>query len=152
MLHQFGAARDRVGIAVDAEHAAIGGLEHGARVAAAAERAIDIVLAVLGRKHLQHFGEHHWNVAAHAPPSISLSRCALRRAMLCASAAAKASASQIWNFCDRPTKAMRSFKPAWAIMASGRRTRPPSSNGKSCVRPTMARAVSSWAGDRKGSS
>src|SRR5262249_30740640 len=108
-----------VRIAVDAEHAAIGGLEDRLCVAAAAEGAVDIMRAVPGRQHLEHFGEHHGKVA-HAPSpasrAISRSRCAFMRAMDCASAFAKASASQIWNFCDRPTKATRSLRPACSII------------------------------------
>ena len=46
MRDQRLAARDGVGIAVDAQHAAIGGFQNGAGIAAAAERAVDIVRAV----------------------------------------------------------------------------------------------------------
>src|SRR6185437_5371905 len=86
---QGAAAFDRIGVAVDAEHAAIGGFKNRAAVAAAAERAVDIVLAVLRREQAQHLGEHHRNMdAAHAPPSFAASNLALRRAMLSASTAA----------------------------------------------------------------
>ena len=44
--HQLFAARDRIGIAVDAEHAAIAGFEDGARITAAAESAVDVMGAV----------------------------------------------------------------------------------------------------------
>ncbi len=88
VLHEVLAARDGVGIAVDAEHAAIGGFEDGARIAAATERAVDIVRAVLGRQHLQHLREHHGAMAAHGLTSLAASNFALRRATLSASTAA----------------------------------------------------------------
>ena len=88
MLDQRLAARDGVGIAVDAEDAAIGGLEDGAGISAAAEGAIDVVLAVLRREQLQHVGEHDGNVAAHPPPSFAASKRAFMRATLSASTAA----------------------------------------------------------------
>ena len=46
--HQRLAAGDGFGIAVDAQHAAIGGFQNGAGIAAAAESAVNIVRAVLG--------------------------------------------------------------------------------------------------------
>ena len=55
MLDQRLAARDGVGIAVDAQHAAIGGFQNGAGIAAAAEGAVDIVRAVARRQRRQHF-------------------------------------------------------------------------------------------------
>src|SRR5690242_15016839 len=135
-------ARDGVGIAIDAEHAAVGGLENGARIAAAAEGAVDIVLAILGREQRQDFIQHHGKMAAHPSPreslAISRSRLALMRAMRSASIAAKRSLSQIWNFCDMPTKTIFSVSPACAIIASGKRTRPCSSVGSNCVREMIA--------------
>ena len=72
MRHQLLAARDGIGIAVDAQHAAIGGFQNGAGIAAAAEGAVDIMRAVLGREHRQHFVQHHGKMAAHASPRASL--------------------------------------------------------------------------------
>src|SRR5579862_9409883 len=142
LRHQILAARDGVGIAIDAEHAAIGGFENGAGIAAAAEGAVDIMLAVLGREQREHFVQHHGKMAAHVSPreslAISRSRLALMRAMRSASTAAKRSLSQIWNFCDMPTKTIFSVRPAWAIIASGTRTRPGSSVGSNCVREIIA--------------
>src|SRR6185295_10614708 len=132
------AARNGIRIAIDAQHFAIGGFEDGARVAATAERAVDIVPAVLRGQHRQHFTQHHWNMAVHGPPPLSLaisrSRNAFMRAMRSASMGEKRSASQIWNFCDMPMKTILSFSPACSIIASGRRTRPCSSVGSNCVR------------------
>ena len=44
---QIRALRDRALVAIDADHAAIGGIEHQARVTAGAEGAVDINAAVL---------------------------------------------------------------------------------------------------------
>ena len=129
MLDQRLAAGDGFGIAVDAQHAAIGGFQNGAGIAAAAESAVDIVRAIAGRR---------------APPALpSASRedvrsCAhrlSRRGRVPAApssaptlrprSAHSVSASQIWNFCDLPTKAMRSFRPACSIMRVGQDARGP---------------------------
>ncbi len=56
MLHQRLAPRDGVGIAVDAQEAAIGGFQNGAGITAAAEGAVDIGGAVMGMESLNHFG------------------------------------------------------------------------------------------------
>ena len=63
------AARDGVGIAVDAQHAAVGGFQNGGGITTATKRAIDIRRAVAGRQHLDHFVQHHRDVAAHASPA-----------------------------------------------------------------------------------
>src|SRR6202034_1464326 len=121
---QLLAARDGVGIAVDAEHAALGGAEDRARVAAAAEGRVDVARAVAGIERRDHLVEHDGDMAAHAPAPVRCARARLRRS---ACTGAKRSLSQIWNLRPMPTKVTRSFRPACAIISSGRRTRPFSS-------------------------
>ena len=47
------------GIAVEPDHAAVGGFQNGAAVAAGPEGAVDIDAAVAGRQQLQHLGQQH---------------------------------------------------------------------------------------------
>ena len=89
-LHQRLAARDGGGIAVDAQHAAIGGFEDGGGIAAAAEGAVDILPAVARLQHLQHFVQHDRKMAARdaghrASPPRSFSMRAFTRASASAS-------------------------------------------------------------------
>ena len=76
--HQRLAARDRIGIAVDAEHAAIAGFQHGARITAAAEGAVDVMGAVARVQRFQHFGQHDREVAAHDAPPLALKAASAR--------------------------------------------------------------------------
>ena len=54
---QSAAAPPRLGIAVDAEHAALRGFEQGRAVAAGAESGVDVDGAVAWRQRVQHFLE-----------------------------------------------------------------------------------------------
>src|SRR5579862_1892980 len=146
---QLLAARDGVGIAVDAEHAAFRGGKDRARIAAAAEGRVDVARAVARVQRLDDFVEHHGDVAAHAPAPV---RCASARLRRSACTGAKRSLSQIWNLRPMPTKVTRSFSPACAIISSGRRTRPFSSRGKSCVIESTAKTLSSLTCEKNGSS
>ena len=60
---------DRPGIAVEPDHAAIGGFQYGAAIAAGPEGPVDIDAAVAGCQQLQHLGQQHGAVTggAHAP-------------------------------------------------------------------------------------
>ena len=76
--------RESVEIPIDADDARGAGLEHHARVAAKAERAVDEDAAALGRKKLQRLRRHHRNMhgrqipnsdSARASSSVNGSRC-----------------------------------------------------------------------------
>src|ERR1700761_1527601 len=88
LLDQRLPTRDGVSVAIDTEHPAVRRFKDRARITTAAECAVDIVLAILRREHLQHFVEHHGQMAAHGVPSASLamarSRCWRRRAIVAA--------------------------------------------------------------------
>ena len=58
------ALRDRALVAIDADHAAIGGLEHQARVTAGAEGAVDINAAVLEIEEIQRGRTEHGSVTS----------------------------------------------------------------------------------------
>ncbi len=60
---QRGAAGDGVGIAVDRPQGAVDGAEDRRRIAAAAERAVEIDAAVARRQGGEHLVQHHRNVA-----------------------------------------------------------------------------------------
>ena len=92
MGHEAGTALDRLGIAVDRPERAACLLQDGARIAAAAEGAVEIDAAVAGREARQHLIQHHGNVTAHAaspaadapartlkPDAFALARAAARR-------------------------------------------------------------------------
>ena len=63
LLDQIGAERDRVRVAVDADHPAVGGREDGAGIAAGAEGAVDIDAAVTDVEKLDRRAAEHGNVA-----------------------------------------------------------------------------------------
>ena len=63
-FHQRLAAGDGFGIAVDAQHLAIGRFQNRLGVTAAAEGAVDIVGAIPGRQSRDHFRQHHRDVFA----------------------------------------------------------------------------------------
>ncbi len=90
---QGGAARDRLGVAVDRIESAGGGVENRLRIAAAAERAVEIGGAVARREGGEDFAEHHGDVSVHATPSARLSAFAASRAS--ASRRSAAAGSQI---------------------------------------------------------
>ena len=61
-LHKIGAQRDRVLVAVDADHRAIGGGEDGARITAGAESGVDINAAVMHVEEIESGATEHGNV------------------------------------------------------------------------------------------
>ena len=83
------AARDRAAVAVDADHAAVGGIENRARMSAGAERAVDVDAAVARREILERLAGEHGNVTGQSA-SDSASAVAARHhsRALCASCAA----------------------------------------------------------------
>ena len=88
MFDQLLAARDGFGIAVDAQHAAIGGFQDGAAVAAAAKGPVDIAAAVAGLKRRENFVQHNGQMTAHAPPPCAARRARSSRAFIRARASA----------------------------------------------------------------
>ncbi len=70
-----GAAGDRVGIAVDREQRAAGRAQDRRRMAAAAERAVEIDAAIGGRERRQHLRGHHRDVG-HGAARPRQGRCA----------------------------------------------------------------------------
>ena len=63
-IHQIGAARDRLLVAIDADHWQFGGGENGAGIAAGAERAVDVDAAVTRREKLDDGTAEHGNVTS----------------------------------------------------------------------------------------
>ena len=68
------AMRDRALVAVDADHAAIGGVEHHARVAAGAEGAVDIDAAVLEIEEAERGRTEHGSVTSQSASDRPVSR------------------------------------------------------------------------------
>ena len=104
-LGQHLASRNRVGITVDGDHLAIRTIEHRGRVAARAERAIEVTPAVARLQRIDDLAHHHRDVASagHASPPLSprtnaaiFSRSASRRAC-------QRAGFQSWNFSTLPT-------------------------------------------------
>jgi hypothetical protein len=59
LLHQRLAAGYGFGIAVNAQHFAIGGFQNGPAVTAAAESTVNVMAAVFGAERRDHFRQHH---------------------------------------------------------------------------------------------
>src|SRR5581483_12020906 len=96
-------------IAVYAEDAASGGVQQRARIAAAAEGAVDVMGAIARIDNPHDFGKQNGNVAGHLWPPL---RKAAARLMSSLCWTAKRLASQIWNLRPMPTKVTRSSSAA----------------------------------------
>src|SRR5262245_61269399 len=105
------AGRDGVGIAIDRDHLAVRAVEHGARIAAGAEGAVDITAAIARPQGIDDLARQHRNVAgrgvhASSPPLSELERPRTNAAILSRSPSRRCCQRpgfHIWNLSPLPT-------------------------------------------------
>src|SRR5262249_47053234 len=118
---------------IERDHLAVGLVEQGRRVAAAAEGAVEIALAASGLQRVNNFVDEHGNVPGHrathvSPPSRPRTKAAMR-ALSASRRACQRLGFHSWNLSPLPTSITPSLTSSTSANSAGSEKRPSGSIG-----------------------